>query len=208
MNVKRLPGSSLLWIFRILLVFFFWSLYVWPLCISCSTQWISNVLVLNQRSAIREKIFHLGSVPPRPVRRHVTCFGLKGRQPQTRTAGADILFLCGFVLLSEIWRRLSPAPWSDRSARPASPTATKSPLTSDAQVPVKTRGLCVSDTSSASLAKFASAAERKDQYAGNQVGGTIRRAKVCRVTAGREHCSHTGSWPRWSEQLSTSHHSK
>lgn len=79
------------------------------------------------------------------------------------------LFPGGSVHLSGRWQRPSPAPWSVRSVRPVSPTATRLPPTRDAQVPVKTRGLCVRDTSSASSAKFASAAGRKDPCDGNQV---------------------------------------
>lgn len=54
----------------------------------------------------------------------------------------------------------------------------------------------MSDTSSVSSAKFASAAERKDQYAGNQVGETIQRGKVSHVTAGREHSGKPASLTR------------
>lgn len=99
-----------------------------------------------------------------------TCHLTWTRKRASSDSGADIYFLGGSVLLSGRWRRPSPAPWSGRNARLESPTAKRSPPTRGARVRVKTRGRCARDTSSASSAKFASAAERKGPCDGNQVG--------------------------------------
>lgn len=72
-----------------------------------------------------------------------------------------------------LWRQLSPAPWSDRSVRPANPTVRKSPPTRG--VPVLPRNPKVWGTFSVSLAKSASAAAaaRRNRCDGNQVGCRI-----------------------------------
>lgn len=66
------------------------------------------------------------------------------------------------------WLR-SPVLWSDRNARRGNPTASESLPPNDAPVPAKTPALSASDISWGSSVKSASAAARKDLFAGDQV---------------------------------------